>query len=65
VIDPSGRRELRERLVVDPGATQVETSLPASWLTPGLYRVELAPLTAATGADPGPTYRFRIRGSLP
>ena len=34
-------------------------------LTPGLYRVELAPPTAATGADPGPTYRFRVRGSLP
>jgi hypothetical protein len=65
VSDASGRRELRERLVVDPGATEVETRLPAGWLTPGLYRVELAPPTAATGVDPGPTYRFRIRGSLP
>jgi hypothetical protein len=65
VIDPSGRRELRERLVVDPGAMEVVMSLPAGWLTPGLYRVELAPPTAATGADPGPTYRFRVRGSLP
>ena len=65
VSDASGRRELRERLVVDPGATEVVMSLPAGWLTPGLYRVELAPPTAATGADPGPTYRFRVRGSLP
>jgi hypothetical protein len=65
VSDASGRRELRERLVVDPGATAVETNLPSSWLTPGLYRVDLAPLTAATGADPGPTYRFRIRDSPP
>ena len=65
VSDASGRRELRERLVVDPGVTEVETRLPAGWLTPGLYRVELTPPTAATGADPGPTYRFRVRGSLP
>ncbi len=65
VIDPSGRRELRERLAVGPGATEVETSLPAGWLTPGLYRVELAPPAAATGADPGPAFRFRVRGSLP
>jgi hypothetical protein len=65
VSDASGRRELRERLVVDPGATEVETRIPAGWLTPGLYRVELAPPTAAAGADPGPTYRFRVRGSLP
>jgi hypothetical protein len=65
VSDASGRRELRERLVVDPGATKVETRLPAGWLTPGLYRVELALPTAATGADPGPTYGFRVRGSLP
>lgn len=65
VSDASGRRELRERLIVDPGATEVETRLPSGWLTPGLYRVELTPPTAATGADPGPTYRFRVRGSLP
>ena len=65
VSDAGGRRELLERLVVDPGATEVETRLPAGWLTPGLYRVELTPPTAATGADPGPTYRFRVRGSLP
>jgi hypothetical protein len=48
-----------------PEATVVETNLPSSWLTPGLYRVDLTPLTAAAGADPGPTYRFRIRDSLP
>ena len=65
VSDASGRRELRERLIVDPGATEVETRLPSGWLTPGLYRVELAPPTAATGADPGPTYTFRVRGAQP
>jgi len=41
VVDPAGRRELRERIRVHAGQTHVELELPAGWLSTGPYRIEL------------------------
>lgn len=65
VSDPSGRRELSERLAAEPGAAEVEVTVPAGWLAPGLYRVELRPAAGAAGDAVVATYALRVRGSLP
>ncbi len=56
VSDPTGRRELRERRAPEPGATEVEIGVPAAWLTPGLYRVELAAPRSGSAA----AFAFRV-----
>ena len=56
VSDPTGRRELREDRAREPGATEVEIGVPAAWLTPGVYRVELAaPMSGSTAV-----FAFRV-----
>lgn len=41
VSDPSGERSRVQRAAATPGRLEVAVELPRSWLTPGLYRVEL------------------------
>jgi hypothetical protein len=65
VTEANGRRELRERLAVAPGATEVGASLPGDWLQPGLYGVELAPTGDAAGKAAPARYSFRVQGPLP
>lgn len=56
VSDSTGRRELRERRAPESGATEVEIGVPATWLTPGLYRVELAAPRSGSSA----AFAFRV-----
>ncbi len=56
VSDPTGRRELREDRAREPGATEVEIGVPAAWLTPGVYRVELAAQMSGATA----VFAFRV-----
>ena len=56
VSDPSRSRELRETRVYEPGKTGLEFGVPAAWLAPGLYRVELeSPTSGATAV-----FGFRV-----
>ncbi len=41
VSDAASRRELRERVRVASGQTQVEFEIPANWMGQGTYRVEI------------------------
>jgi hypothetical protein len=40
VASVDGTREIRERFAIEAGAERFEMRLPASWMTPGIYRVE-------------------------
>ncbi|MDJ0866651.1 MAG: zf-HC2 domain-containing protein [Myxococcota bacterium] len=41
VTGPDGRRELRERLQIEPGVRSAELEIPPRWLGAGRHRVEL------------------------
>ncbi len=56
VSDASHSRELRETRVHEAGETGLEFGVPAAWLAPGLYRVELeSPTSGATAV-----FGFRV-----
>jgi hypothetical protein len=59
VLDSSGRREIRERVLVPTEAGHVEMRLPAAWVLIDTYRIELH--TAAAHAEPAATFSLRVR----
>jgi len=60
VIAPGGERELVERHTLAAQRTRIESRLPASWLTPGEYRVLVRNPNEASRE-----FRFSIHATLP
>ncbi len=56
--DAAGRREVRERLRTDAGASHIEMRLPETWLATGQYRVEIRDLGAVR---PAAVFALRVR----
>jgi hypothetical protein len=64
VSDPTGRRQLRELRAVGPAAHSLEMDVPAEWLAPGVFRVEIRwSQPDGHGGEPE-AYAFSVRGPL-
>lgn len=61
VLDPDARREVRERFRPSPGQAHLDVRLPAEWLSPGTYRVELSAVGAGGAATRVADFAFTVR----
>jgi len=61
VLSSDGRRELRERVPASGETGTVEMRVPAGWLTPGSYRVEVHSPGESENAPPLQTFAFVVR----
>lgn len=61
VLDPEGRREMRERVRPPHTEPYLDVRLPADWLIPGTYRVELAVIDAHASARRVFEFSFAVR----
>ena len=61
VFDPEGRREVRERARPSPALPHLDVRLPADWLRPGAYRVELFTIDAGASAPRVFEFAFTVR----
>jgi hypothetical protein len=61
VLDPEGRREMRERVRPPHTEPYLDVRLPADWLIPGTYRVELSTIDAHTSVTRAFGFSFTVR----
>jgi hypothetical protein len=65
VSDAASRRELRERVRVASGQTQVELEIPANWMGQGIYRVTIHDSRGSGDDTPLAVYTLWFVGHAP
>lgn len=65
VSDAASRRELRERVRVASGQTQVELEIPANWMGQGIYRVTIHDSRGSGDDTPLAVYVLWLVGHAP